>query len=339
MLVARTTTTVTINRLTAAGAVDKRFGYRGSIRLPSDDLEDFVRLASGKFVTVASTSETSLQVTRFSAAGRLDASYGKRGSVQITQGPNGTSVAVAGNGAIAQLDNGSPGTSLTASRITEYSPSGHPAASVTLAGAAYLNVYGLMASPNGGAWYVTADNGGGTQRLFRYTTNLAFDRSFGKHGSISLGNAQLSLVTKNALFLAGSAPTHPKSFACTTAAVTKLHLNGSVDTTFGSHGTAQRFMFAGGRHAPGFATQIALTAHNRIVVLGNFSRGKASQFGLARLHADGSVDHSFRSNSLAVGEQNWGRGLVSLSAVGAGTIYVSGQTFAGRGFVIACRSK
>lgn len=106
-------------------------------------------------------------------------------------------------------------------------------------------------------------------------------------------------------------------------AITRFHPNGTLDYSFGTNGKV-RVAFDLGGYKEDKAEAVAIDAYGRIVVAGTVERGGGNyDFGVTRLHANGSIDFSFGS---------WGRSVAAFDLGGNGddtardmTLDVSGR--------------
>jgi uncharacterized delta-60 repeat protein len=109
--------------------------------------------------------------------------------------------------------------------------------------------------------------------------------------------------------------------------------NGYRDTTFGQNGL-QLITFASPNHEISVANSVAFQRDGKIVLAGYTTQGSVTNFALARLHGDGTLDNSFDGNGRLTtdfyGGRDEARGvMVQLDGkiVAAGTAQASGSNY------------
>jgi len=137
--------------------------------------------------------------------------------------------------------------------------------------------------------------------IARYNSNGSLDKSFALNGQIAtVGPASaITLLSDGKFIVAGSfttsvgTPPAPNHFGL---ALIRYNSNGSVDTTFGTHGGVVT-PFAGNTNAVAFA--LAIQSNGDIVAAGQAGSQAPdgpSSFALARYTSSGQLDTTFGSN-------------------------------------------
>lgn len=175
---------------------------------------------------------------------------------------------------------------------------------------------------------VAAGNGGGGFGVIRYNTNGTLDTTFGSGGVVkttSFLNEANSGARAAAFDASGNVVVAgivgykkgPQSFG-----VARYLSNGQLDASFGTGGTVTTHFSSGNDVA--FA--VAIQNNGEIVVAGNAVVGSATDFGICRYYANGSLDTNFGSGGSVVtnfgGNTAWAYGVVIQSD---GKIVVGGS--------------
>lgn len=152
----------------------------------------------------------------------------------------------------------------------------------------------------------TMSAAGKATTLLRYNTDGSLDATFGSDGVVTFpfgaplaGNPEaLALDPSGGIIVAGSLAPTPTSSA-TQFGVARLHADGTPDVDFGSGGLAN--VNFGGLVNFANVTSVAVDSLGRTVVAGTIPQGfSGSDFGVARLNPDGSLDSSFDGDGKAV---------------------------------------
>lgn len=128
------------------------------------------------------------------------------------------------------------------------------------------------------------------------------------------------------ILLAGFAFTTPtkKDFA-----LARYNANGTLDTTFSADGRAM-LNFGAGTDDEAF--DVAIDSSGRIVVAGSSTNGSQTDFAIARLLADGTLDSSFDTDGLATTDFAGGADVANGVAITPGDgIVAAGSAFTGVG--------
>ena len=136
--------------------------------------------------------------------------------------------------------------------------------------------------------------------LVRYNTNGSLDTSFGGGNGIAIDNFGINVtdikIQSDGKFLVSA--TRDNSGNNTLVFVlTRYNSNGTKDTSFGSNGRVD--IPFGNNQTDAGASSLAIQTDGKIVLAGGFSSGgNTSNFALARLNPDGSLDTSFDGDGL-----------------------------------------
>jgi uncharacterized delta-60 repeat protein len=175
---------------------------------------------------------------------------------------------------------------------------------------------------------VAAGNAAGGFGVARYNTNGSLDTAFGSSGLVrtttflsqdSSGARAAALDASGNVVVGGivSYKKGPQDFG-----VARYLPNGQLDTKFGGGGVVTTHFSSGNDVA--FA--IAIQSNGEIVVVGNAVVGSATDFGICRYYANGSLDTSFGSGGSVTtnfgGNTAWAYGVVIQSD---GKIVVGGS--------------
>jgi uncharacterized delta-60 repeat protein len=250
-------------RYNADGSLDSSLGAGGIVTTDfagRDDTAYSIGLQPDQQIVVAgtsfdqSTSTGDFAVARYNADGRLDASFGSSGEV-LTRFPG---VNASGHSLVLQTD----GKIVVAGSSVNLNNS-------TLSGYA----------------------------LVRYNANGSLDTSFGKNGEAltSVPGADealpsLALQADGRLVLAATS-FDPHGTTQEDFFVARYNTDGSLDASFGTGGTVLTDFHS----RADFAGAVAVEADGTIVVAGTARQTVSlnQDFGLARYHADGTLDTSF----------------------------------------------
>jgi uncharacterized delta-60 repeat protein len=328
-----------VARLRSDGALDTTFGSAGKVRIDvgGDTFRGATGIAlqtDGKIV-VAGQSNSRVVVARLRPNGLLDKTFSADGKLTFNWGA-GFLVAIGVAGVIA----------LPTGKLLVGGYSGPETGNMQ---AARLNANGSLDTSFGTGGIATADFGGDefanamarqangrillagrsqptftsdppTAVVARLRANGALDPDFGGDGRVSLGAGNLVavLVQEDRKILVAGQPSEGGG----SHRVTRLNTNGSIDTGFGSAGTATIDIGV---------SDAALQADGRIVVVASASDG----FGVARLNPDGSRDTTFGNAGNATVEFG-ATGLAFATALQPnGRIVVAGQQTDGDNFAVA----
>jgi uncharacterized delta-60 repeat protein len=309
--------------------LDPTFGTGGKATTTAfgGDRSSMAQQPDGKVVMVGGTF-TAFVLARFDVDGTLDDSFGPGGTVTANIGgefsqeealgvaiqpdPDGR-IVIAGT---ATLDSprGDDFSDLFVARLL---PDGQPDPSFGLGGPVVTDVGGLNneaqnvvvqpadgmiiggSSPNPGSSGVGIDH---HTDIARYQPDGQPDPTFGTGGTLTLDafvGADLAVQPDGRLLLVGTADTTPPTSppgSVTELSVMRLEPDGSPDETFGDHGTTN--VSVSGRSSPtgdpgrDTGSALALQPDGRIVIAG-VTAGPNSNFAVARLLADGTLDTEF----------------------------------------------
>lgn len=189
--------------------------------------------------------------------------------------------------------------------VTRYTATGSLDTTFGGTGTVYTDVSGQSDKPHSvviqsDGKIVVAGSGGDGPRFFyvlaRYNTDGSLDTTFGSGGKVvynpnTSGNSsevwQLALQSDGKVLAAG----YENVGNFVDFAVTRFNTNGTLDTSFGSGGTALSTPLA---NWGGIAYGIALQSDGRIIVAGTSKQGNFdSLFALSRFTATGALDTTF----------------------------------------------
>jgi uncharacterized delta-60 repeat protein len=215
------------------------------------------------------------------------------------------------------------------------------------AGTANTSVGAVVALPNGnilvgGTCNSTFNSAGASDSVLkarfcvtRYrapsalVTGSWIDTSFGNQGTTGIAIhtiysnrpeelADMAVLPDGKILIAGTCSLATSSFFC----VMRLQANGTLDSTFGSQGSASPIFSVDAR-----LKKILLQPDGRIVLLGNCTQTTSpstQQFCLTRLLANGSIDASFANNGVALLTTAFDRNLQGAALRADGGIVLAG---------------
>jgi uncharacterized delta-60 repeat protein len=259
-------------------------------------------VAGGSLIALA----MSVPSAAAAASGTIDSSFGQNGFATVSLGSTAAAAAT-----VVQTD----GKIVTAGQATvngenvivatRMTPDGNLDPTYGVGGIVTVQIYGGAGVDSGAALALQSDGkiviaGGGHNGTYgplafaavRLTPSGALDQSFGKGGittvaisGYSLANAVV-LQPDGKIVLAGTAYLSHNVFAAT-----RLNANGTLDTSFGSHGITTLTPTAS-------AWGLALQGDGKLLLAGqadyqNPSLANAQQFMAARLNANGTVDNTY----------------------------------------------
>lgn len=320
------------------GLLDREFGKRGLVRTdfgPGSDVAAAVVLQPDGRIVVAGHARgrggSEVALARFSRDGVLDPSFGRAGRVWGTSGRDdvATAVALDSDGGIVVAGSTRASHKGRALLVARYTPDGAldrgfgDAGRVTLEmGAESARARSLVVSADGSA-YVAGSYATGAREEFlvvRLDAAGRLDSGFGEGGIARLkvepdgGGAFAALLSEDGnIVLAGRAGRD--------LAVVRFDGAGELDDGFGDDGVA-RIDVEGGSEV---GRAVAVQPDGRILVAGTTSRGRDSDFALARLTDDGALDSEF--GRAGVRKADFG-GIATGHAIALlpeGTIIVGGQ--------------
>lgn len=311
-------------RYTTNGALDTSFDGDGKVMLDvstgGDEANAILLQGDGKLVLVGSaftSSGSDFALVRLLSNGALDTSFAGTGKV-ITSILNGEDVATAiaiqfGNGTVNSPDR------LVVAGYT-YNGSNRDFAVVR------YNYDGTLDNTFGGTGKVVTPVGAGEDEgtailvtgsgttprtitvaglssngtnndfaLIRYNSNGSMDTTLDGDGKLTThvgtgdDSARAMTLSSGRLVVVGSSRTN--SFD--SVAVVRYNSDGSLDTTFDGDGKRTDATGLGGRAS---AYAVAIQPDGRIVIAGDVQKnllGSNLDFALARLHPNGTFDHSF----------------------------------------------
>ena len=307
-------------RYNTDGSLDTSFGGTGIVLTPvgnSHDLATSVAIQADGKIVVAGGTGSSLAVVRYNPNGTLDTSFNGTGKV-ITSASSGAGdlaiqsdgkiVVAGGNALIRYNTNGSLDTSFNGTGIVITQSSG-------IASSVAIQSDGKIVAA------------GGSQNSFavvRYNTDGLLDTSFNGTGIVTtpVGNSgsgaeELAIQPDGKIVAAGYAVGANLDFA-----FVRYNPNGSLDTTFG--GTGKVVTPVG--DSVDYANSLAIQADGKIVAAGYSSNNSGSDFAVARLNPNGSLDTSFGGTGKVITQMTNGNDFASSVAIQPdGKIVVAGS--------------
>jgi uncharacterized delta-60 repeat protein len=272
------------------GALDTRFG-NGGVVLTS--------------ISVSATAQT-LLVT---PSGQIVVA----GSEQIIAGDAASDFAVARYSADGTLDAGFGNGGLVTTHFGDFS--------------AGINVLALDAAGNIlAAGHTSVSSGFFNFALARYQPNGTLDASFGTNGTVTTPFGQfddlsaLALQADGKIVAAGSFSTGSK----VELALARYLSNGNLDVTIGSAGQVKLDLGGSNQAAHGVRAQ----TDGKLLVGGIYAPSGPSEFFLARLNADGSLDPTFGTSgvTLTTFDPTVNTGVQSLIQLSDGTLVAGGTS-------------
>jgi uncharacterized delta-60 repeat protein len=344
-----------IVRYTPAGALDTSFGGTGIVTIDMGgganvETANGVAVDSMNRVIVAGEANYDFAVARLTASGALDSSFGNGGKVNFDfagsddgassvtvdsmdrpvvagftgmgSGPNYDDFAVARLTTAGALD---PSFGVGGKQSIDFGGYNDDASGVAidslgrvvLAGTAYIGGYYQFAAA-------------------RLTPTGAPDAGFGAGGKTTFfmgsdadGVGGVAIDSQNRVVVAGSAQ-NPSDF---NFAIARLTTAGGLDSSFNGNGT-QYVSFG---NTDDRASAVAVDSLDRVVVAGS-SINLSSNFGVARLTADGALDNSFGTggtSTIAFSQNSQVPHGVAIDS--AGRAVVAGWTSAGGDAIVLAR--
>lgn len=294
-----------VARYNTNGSLDPTFGIGGIVVTSEPDpigLFGIAVQADGKIV-VGGAGFLSVDAIRYNTNGSLDTTFGNGGIASVRPFPltafdagtgglalqaDGRILVAAGSALVRFLGNGQADSTFGKGGVA---PLVSNATSITLLSTREILIASSFNS------LVPAPSG----TIARYNPNGSLDTGFALHGQIStVGPASaIEPLSDGKFIVAGSfatsigTPPAPNDYG---VALTRYNSNGTIDTTFGSHGGVVT-PFTGETDAVGFA--LAIQSNGAIVVAGQAGSQAPdgpSSFALARYTANGQLDTSFGTN-------------------------------------------
>jgi uncharacterized delta-60 repeat protein len=317
------------------GTLDPTFGSGGKrvIDFGTDDESVYgAALQPDGKIVLAGDSRLQPAVVRLKANGALDTSFDGDGRKLFSWGAIGrvTAVVVAPNGKL--LLGGFSGPEGGNIQVARLKANGAFDTTFGTGGIATVDFgateFGeAMARQADGRILVAGRSSSGGAVVARLRASGALDPDFGSGGRVTLpGGGSLSAVLVQPdrnIVVAGNAG------ASTTMTVTRLKPDGSLDTTFGSGGTASVVFGSLANPLGGAARQ----PDGRIVIAGYTQDGE--DVAVARLNANGSLDAGFGGAGKATvdfGAATFGN---AVALAPNGRIVVAGQKTGGDDFAVA----
>ena len=295
-------TELALARYNTNGSLDSAFGKNGIATFNEGPAFGMGLQSTGKIVVAAPGPQFSIAVVRFNSNGSLDTSFGSNGVVTLTQFGR-VFQPVSGSVVIQSNDDILIGVGI----IVRLLPNGQLDGTFGKNGAASV-IEGIssVALQSNGQILAASSFTFTAGEIARYNTNGSLDKTFGVRGQAAgLGGVAAIAPFSNSQFVAagtlnsavpplGSAI--PQGFS-----VVRYNNNGTIDSTFGSHGGVitpfPNNAFAG-------ATALAVQINGDIVAAGETSAVNPAlsptqaSFALARYTPNGALDTTFGTNGL-----------------------------------------
>jgi len=260
-------------RVTADGSIDPAFGNgKGWAGTPAIDVRYAQEMAIGKEGKIAiagsvvGTDGLHLSVSVFTPAGNLDTAFGDHGSIVLPGNSQGFGVTVQSDGKII--------------------------------------VAGTSEADQGPA-----------AAVYRFNVNGTLDTTFGDAGVMFINPGhrdwtgtearEVTIQPDGKILIVGSSPGDDPFVEVHKFAVTRLNADGTLDSTFGTGGSADYFIApsqgnwipGGNMYASAEAVSLVVRQDGSIIIGGDIYRNQNgtqhAQFELLGLRANGSIDTSF----------------------------------------------
>ncbi len=300
-------------RAASPGALDLSFGTRGTSAFNMGNVSQGSRAVviqpDGKVVLagfvntcVGATCNYDFMVVRFNANGTLDTGFGTNGAVvtdNAGQDEIAYAAAIQADGKIVVAGGGinpmPSQTNILGFKVVRYLPDGTLDTSFGTGGRVYESFDDLGGTPQ--AMLIEPDGKivvagtGSNSMLFvaRFNSNGGLDTSFDADGKIAsnaynISDARLVRQSDGKIVVAGTGS--PQGVFN----LVRFNANGSLDTSFGSGGTATSTF------EDSFKPTVAVQADDKILVSGAFNNSDLRVPPLRRFNANGSVDTGFVPN-------------------------------------------
>ena len=331
---------------TAAGCLDNLFGTFGLVTTTlnseqGNHIKTLVQQPDGKIVGIGTISNSGIGtsadilVARYNEDGSLDRAFGRPDpanpgsmlgytwAVFSVDQDNGVAGALQADGKILAAGNFGSGDGWAVARFNQ---DGSP--DTSFSGDGMLTI----SSPGAGAGTVKILSDGKILvggdpgfTVIKLNDDGSFDTSFGNGGSVtyrlgayysagqSMAIQRVPAVTGEEMIV-GAGSYKSSRNGQTSFAVTRLRSSGSVDTSFGSGGTALTGFNANNDQA----RSVAIDSQNRVVAFGvTISSCTNGDFAVARYSENGMLDRSFSGDGKAIldvyGENNSTGGIIAQS--------------------------
>lgn len=284
------------------GNLDNTFGIGGLSTLDisgsteADQAEDMVIQPDGKIIVVGTVFDVGVfgYVARFTADGNLDATFGSGGIeiISITESQalalqnDGKIVIVGGNFEILRLNaNGSLDTGFGSSGIAQVGFAGDPAIArdVVIQSDGKIVVVGEVVP---GVFNMV---------IARLNSNGALDTGFGTAGVVTEDFGFSAAANAVALQGDGKIVVGGRMFAGDqNFAIIRLDGNGDFDNSFSGDGLLDIDIVNSDE-----INDIAIQSDGKIILVGSTDNLGASDYGIARLNTNGSLDNTFNGTGIA----------------------------------------
>ncbi len=287
-------------------------------------------------------------------AGKLDATFGTNGLVIHGNAAGGNSndignaIAIDSNGKILVAGSSTKAANDTEMVIWRYNANGTLDTSFgtngqvihgNAAGGNSNDIGNAIAIDSNGKILVAGSSTKGTNDtemvIWRYNANGTLDTSFGTNGQVIHGNASggnsndfgtsIAIDSNGQILVAGGST---KGTTDTELVIWRYNVNGTLDTSFGTKGTASHDNAAGGNgHDVG--TSITIDSSGKILVTGYSKNNSGNEIMLVwRFTSNGILDTTFGVNGIALhsdleGPIGHSYGM-SIKVDSAGKIFVAG---------------
>jgi uncharacterized delta-60 repeat protein len=279
-------------RLNPDGKLDSTFGNGGVVvtKIGADIEQVFGGLAiqsDGKIVAVATGVPQGEQIARFNTDGSLDTTFGNAGIANLPL--NGAVMALQPDGKIIVAGQGPATSSTSLARLTS---NGQVDSTFGSGGMAPLQTFGPDAIALQADGKILVASG---SLLARYNTNGSVDKTFGISGQVaSVASASALAVQSNGKILVVGTDTSKVSESgnSTGFGLVRFNSDGSIDTTFGTHGGA---ITGFPKETATNAFAVALQPNGDIVAAGQAGNNApvVEAFALARYVSSGELDSTF----------------------------------------------
>ena len=330
-------------RYNTDGSLDNTFGTNGTARnyIPGgdnsqDDAFSVAIQSDGKIVAAGASashvnSDFAFALARYNADGTLDNTFGTNGTVRSVIGSGSDdqaySVAIQSDGRIVAAGF-STGGSGNAFALARYNTDGTLDSTFGTNGTTRNYISGgdgtgdgasSVAIQSDGKIIAAGSSGVGDPvhfafALARYKTDGSLDSTFGTNGTtrnyIGGGNGtddeanSVAIQSDGKIVAAGVSTDVSGHYAF---ALARYKTDGSLDSTFGTNGTARNDISGGGDYND-HAFSVAIQGDGKIVAAGSSYNGSSYAFALARYTTDGSLDSTFGIDGTTRNTINGGNG-------------------------------
>ena len=286
-------------RYNTDGSLDTSFHYNGiTVVRGAGEAQAVVLQSDGKIIVAGSTHQAFV-VVRHAADGHLDTSFGTDGMAITNLDASAVhSAAIQSDGKIVVAGTSFNATSNSDFAVVRYNSDGSLDTTFDTDGIVTTdigtNTYdaGHSVAVQSDGKIVVAGRSANGAALVRYNTNGSLDTTFDTDGKVTLVvSSRASIATA----LQSDAKIIVAAVGYVRLSVARYDSNGSLDTMFGTNGTATASAFTSAGDSFNSRTALALQSDGKIVVAGESSR----DFAVVRFSTSGSLDTGFDTDGMA----------------------------------------